>query len=140
MIAPKFKIIVKEGVVSFENEKRRSSFLSSLKDGEYEEVIRKPKKSRSNQQNAYLHGVILQIISEEIGDSIEEVKSAMKYKFLRHTTRAGLETIRDTSSLSTVEFEEFNENCRRWSAEFLNTYIPLPNECDYDVDMYAGNE
>ena len=33
-----------------------------------------------------------------------------------------------TKSLTTVEFEEYQERCRRWIKEYLNAYVPLPNE------------
>lgn len=127
---PVFRITIKNGQVKVQNQEKRMHFIRSLADGEYEEIIRKPRKPRSNEQNRYLHGVIFKMIADEVGDSLDEVKSAMKNKFLKYQTSGGLEAIRDTSDLSTVELEDFNEKCRRWAAEFLHIYIPNPNEID----------
>lgn len=35
---------------------------------------------------------------------------------------------RSTSTLTTVEFEEYLEKIRRWSVKELGCYIPNPNE------------
>ena len=130
---PIFKISIQKGRVIVQASEKRMRFIQSLPDGEYEEIIRKRKKPRSNEQNRYMHGVIFKLIAEEIGDSPDEVKSAMKNKFLKYQTAGGLMAIRDTSDLSTVELEEFNEKCRRWASSFLNLYIPNPNEVEYST-------
>lgn len=130
-ITAQFKIKVENGKAVVLDPDKRLKFITSLPDGEYVETIKKQRKPRSNDQNRYMHGVIFKMISDEIGDSVNEVKSAMKTKFLKYETAGGLEAIRDTSDLSTVELEDFNEKCRRWASSFLNVYIPLPNEVDW---------
>lgn len=131
-LTAKFKIKVDNGNAVIQDREKRLKFIMSLPDGDYVETIKKARKPRSNQQNRYMHGVIFKLIGQEIGDSVEEVKSAMKTKFLKYETAGGLEAIRDTSDLSTVELEDFNEKVRRWASSFLNVYIPLPNEVDWD--------
>ena len=131
-LTAKFKIKVENGRSTILDRDKRLKFIMALPDGDYVETIKKQRKPRSNQQNRYMHGVIFKLIAEEIGDSVEEVKSAMKNKFLKYETKSGLEAIKDTSDLSTVELENFNEKCRRWASSFLNIYIPLPNEIDWD--------
>ena len=127
---PKFKFIVKGGVATVPELEKRMMFIRSLPDGEYEEIIRKPKKQRSNEQNRYFHGVIVKLISEGIGYSPDETKTLLKMMFLL-VEKNGFVTCRETKDLSTVEQEEFNEHCRRWAAAELSINIPLPNEVDY---------
>lgn len=95
------------------------------------------KKIRSNEQNSYMHGLVFQMIAEELGEyDIDHVKDLMKYKFLkivnRIKTKGGKEVeeikIRHTSELSTVEMEEFLKQCRFWARDFLNLDIPEPNQ------------
>ena len=38
---------------------------------------------------------------------------------------------KSTASLNTVEFEEFNSECRRWASKKIGLYIPEPNEIEY---------
>lgn len=128
----KFKIRIENGNIKIQDREKRLKFVMNLPDGDYVETIKKERKPRSNQQNRYMHGVIFKMIADEIGDSVKEVKLAMKIKFLKYETIGGLEAIRDTSDLSTVELEDFNEKVRRWASSFLNLYIPLPNEADWD--------
>lgn len=42
-----------------------------------------------------------------------------------------IEYARSTTELSTIEFEKYLEDIRRWASMKLSCYIPLPNEYDY---------
>jgi len=89
---------------------------------------------RSNKQNAYMHGVVFDMIAKEMGEwDIEHVKDLMKGKFLRYPkiVKANGKVfqeykIRHTSELDTKEMTEFIEKCRHWAAEFLGINIPDP--------------
>jgi hypothetical protein len=129
-VIPVFLLTILKGKVSVKDPEKRLRYIQSLPDGEYEEVIRKKQSVRSLQQNAYLHAVIFQMIADHTGDSMEDVKSALKIMFLSYTTKSGLRAVKETSRLNTKQLEEFNEKCRIWAAEFLGMYIPLPNEID----------
>lgn len=92
---------------------------------------------RSNKQNRYMHGVVFEMIAEEMGEwDIEHVKDMMKEKFLTIeetiTTRNGKiikeKKIRHTSELDTVEMLMFLDRCRFWAREFLGIQIPDPGE------------
>ena len=105
--------------------------IRTLNDGNYELIIRKQKKHRSLQQNAYYWGVVLKILSIETGHTDEEVHQHMKWRFLRK--KGGkLETVRSTTDLSTVEMENYLADIRMFSAQDLNIQIPEPNEVDYE--------
>lgn len=112
-------------------------FLLTFKPGTYQLKIEKLRKDRSNEQNRYMHGVVLKMILDEMGEeSTEEemvkLKNLMKSLFLRKQIH-GFDTFGDTSDLSTVEMEEFLEKVRRWASATLNLYIPLPNEIDWST-------
>ena len=77
-----------------------------------------PDRNRSNPQNAYLHGVILPILSEYTGYDQDEMKAVIKWKF----------KVKHTSDLSTVEFEKFVSDVRMWASRDLKCWIPEPNE------------
>ena len=124
-----FPIAIKDGQISHKKAIAFNDYLKSL-DGDYQLVIRKPKKLRSNQQNRYAHGVIFKMISDETGMTVNEVKEAMKLTFLTYEVSRMI-TVRSTADLSTVEFEEFNQKCRMWASQNINLYIPLPDECDW---------
>ena len=101
-------------------------------DGDYALKLQKRKKPRSNSQNAYYWGVVVQTLSEETGHFPDEIHEAMKLKFLRkHCDKLKLDSVRSTTDLSTVEFEEFMAQIRMFAAADLNITIPLPNEVDF---------
>lgn len=92
---------------------------------------------RSGQQNRYLHGVLFQMIAEEMGeDNIEYVKALMKEKFLTTEepiiTKSGKKLeerkVKGTSELDTIEMIEFIDKCRRWALNYLNLNIPEPRK------------
>ena len=96
-------------------------------------------KQRSSNQNRYFHGPLLDALThhfeEKFGYTKEEIKEIVKFKFLKDvvvldTQDGGTEEVdhvRSTSSLTTKEFEEFNENIRRWASS-LGCDIKEPNE------------
>ena len=122
----------------------KKNFLNDLKDFKDKDrvwiVIEKYYAKRSVKQNNLLH-VYLTEIAKETGMQMEQIKEALKKKFLTVplTTKDGeiiadkssgevLERVRGTSELTVVEFMEFTDNVRVWSAEFLGLILPLPEE------------
>lgn len=131
-IIPKFKADVINGKLSFQEPQKMAGYVASLFDGVYEVIIRKPRKDRSDAQNRFFHGVVLKMIAEQTGQSLEEAKNMVKVMFLM-VEKNGYITLRETKKLSTVEMEELNEQCRRWAVVELGINIPLPNEVDYSL-------
>lgn len=112
---------------------RGHAFLSYVKGfaGQVVEVVvRRPRKHRSDRQNRYYWGVLIAILAEHCGYTSEELHEALKWKFLRVEADGPLPTVRSTTSLSTVEFEEYLEKVRIWASTDLDVYIPLPNEVE----------
>jgi len=110
-----------------------------ISDGRYYVKIEK-KNKRSLPQNAYYFGVVVPMIKEglyEIGyDNITRNEQAHKFlveKFLQQEsvnkkTGEVIYITRSTTDLNTIEFNEYLEKCQKFGAEYLNIYIPSPNE------------
>ena len=123
----------------------RQRFLQSLSgwaDCRVVVIVKKIYKKRSNEQNAYLHGVVIPEVrngliyagwnSAEIGTDTD-VKNFLKSRFARKQvvnpdTGEVLEFIQPTSEMSTAEMTEFIEQVRQFASEYLGVDIPSPNE------------
>ncbi len=103
----------------------------NLKGQKVAVTLEKRKKHRSDNQNRYAHAVVFPMVAEEMGCEPEEAKDALKWEFLRFQLDCGAWTVKQTSNLSTVEFEEFLSKCRTLASQMFSCYIPLPNEVDY---------
>jgi len=114
-------------------------YLRSL-DGQIVQVIvRKPKRIRSLNQNAYYFGVVIPILSDNTGYSSEEIHSVLKEKFLsKIIILAGKEEriSRSSTELSTIEWEKWMAEIKEWAALELSCVIPDPNQVDYTEDNY----
>lgn len=91
-------------------------------------VIRRKRKKRSNPQNKYYRGVVIEILSEYCGYTPDEMHDAIKYKFLKKQTDGKPLTFGSTAGLTTIEFEELMSKIRIWASSELSVYIPEPNE------------
>jgi hypothetical protein len=106
-----------------------------LKFKEFQLVVRNKRKPRSNNQNSYYWGVVLYLISKEIGHTPEELHDAFKRKFLKRFDKRGLEFCQSTTELSTTGMMEYVENVRRFASMELGISIPDPNEFDDNFDL-----
>lgn len=122
----------------------KKSFLEDLKDFTHKDrvwiVVEKYYTKRSLKQNNLLH-LYLSEIAKETGMQLEQIKDALKKKFLTVplTTKDGdimadkatgevLERVKGTSELTVTEFMEFTDNVRVWAMDFLGIYLELPEE------------
>ena len=113
-----------------------ASHVWSLK-GNHRITIVKERKRRSDGQNRYFHGVVLQYFTawcnEQGNDWTEdECKGELKRRFLSKTwtdekTGEIFETTRKTSDLDTKEFMEFIDNVVFWMANSYGVKIPPPD-------------
>lgn len=94
--------------------------------------IKAVKTTRSTLQNNYYWGVVIKIISDELGYTPDEVHEILRYKFL--FVQGEFPYVRSTTSLNTVEFEEYMINIRMWASLQFGCYIPLPNEYDTKIN------
>jgi len=117
-----------KGIVVLDDEKGFTEHIKSL-DGKFIQlVVRRYRTNRSNNQNKYYWGVVIKILGDELGYMPDEMHNALRWKFLRKGGK--LETVKSTSSLTTIEFEEYLELIRIWALRDLEINIPLPNEVD----------
>lgn len=135
-IVPKFVCRIDNGKLHMEGHVQDSydSYLKTLHDGFYDLTIKKQslESPRSNQQNRYLWGVVYEILSEELGYTIDDLHEIMKSRFLNKPMRLWGEedTIpRSTTELNTVEMEKYLEDIRMLAA-MNGINIPEPNEVE----------
>lgn len=104
--------------------------------GDLEIILRPPKKQGTNPQNKYYWGVIINILSQELGYNREEMHDVLKsiHGFKDHKeivdkdgVVTDIEFIRGYSSYTTKEREDYHETIRRWASD-LGINIPEPNE------------
>jgi hypothetical protein len=130
---------IKDGKMTIINRKSFDDYLNSLPDKDVLITIEKKIKKRSNHQNAYYYGVVLKIVRQGLIDqgfdnfrNDESVHELLKYRFLKvdESNPDGLfvERIKSTTELSTSQFMDYIAEIQRWASEFLNVYIPEPNE------------
>ncbi len=129
MITPVFQGAVNKGVLQVEA--RFNVYLASLEGQKVEVVVRKYRATRSNQQNRYYWGVVVQVLSEFTGFTPDEMHTALKEKFLGVERVSGLLKIRSTASLTTDEFVQYVNQIVLWAAEQLSVYIPSPGVIEY---------
>jgi len=139
MTTPIHRGKVTQGKLILENQSRFLVDLSRLEGKEIELTIRQKKSKRSLNQNSAYWGIMIEILSEcEAfgGYTKDEIHDALRKEFLSKIDPiTGLTKIRSTTSLNTKEFAEYYDTIQRWAAQFLNCYIPSPNEFDYSEVM-----
>lgn len=96
------------------------------------------KPTRSNQQNRYYWGVVVELIYKALRDlgweiNREGTHELLRVRFLSEDKLIGTDgewitRVKSTTELSTAEFMDYTEDCKRFAAEYLNVNIPDPNE------------
>lgn len=128
-LAPIWRGQIENGELKLAQPSLFKNYLSSLR-GEVEIIVRKWKKRRSSNQNKYYWGVVVPIISKETGYSNEEAHEALKWKFLRQKKRELLPTVKSTTGLSTIEFNNYIEEIVKWAGQEMKIMIPEPDKVD----------
>ena len=94
-------------------------------------TVEKWKAKRTLTQNAYLWGVVYQTISEDTGNSAEDVHEALKGMYCPpQVIRMGEEErqVRSTKRLDTTEMADYIDQCIAFAATDLGIDIPAPGE------------
>tara|TARA_R110002051_G_scaffold114905_2_gene187832 strand:- start:110 stop:493 length:384 start_codon:yes stop_codon:yes gene_type:complete len=114
--------------LSLNNERKFKDSLIEFEGKEIEIRIRVRSNNRSKEQNS-LYWKWVDILSNEIGYTKEEMHELIKYKFLRRNVvdDKGVESvvIKSTTTLTTKEFTMLMNDLLYWSNDTLN--INLPN-------------
>ena len=102
--------------------------LAALRGREVQVLIEPKKKRRSDRQNAYYWGVVIEILSDHTGYSPEEMHEALRNKFLGfYDKKTCLRVVSSSAEQNPVEFEKYLTQIRAWASE-NDVFIPLPNE------------
>jgi hypothetical protein len=131
-----------EGVFNFSSEADKGRLYQLLRRlrGAQRVEIKRYRKPRSNNANAYYWGVVIPHVTEGIGEAWgegithEETHEFLKAKFLsrpvvdRVTGEKKGDTVGSTSRLDTEAFGEYVNRCVAFAAEYLQTEIPAPGE------------
>jgi len=113
--------------------------LRNLPDGEHLITIAPYRKTRSNQQNAYLWGVVYPAVLFGLQDAgweithEEQVHEYCKQAFaarevINKDTGEVLSLPSSTASMQTAEFNVYVDKIKAFALEYLNITIPEPNE------------
>ena len=101
-------------------------------------IVRKKRRSRSLEQNAYYWGVVIPMVKEGLNDlgwqyDAEDTHEYLKEQYLRVeelNEKTGELRIRtgSTKKITTTRFMEYIADIQQFASEELQTYIPDPNE------------
>lgn len=125
---PTFKGKVEKGKLYFQSREQFDKFLYRL-EGVVEVIVRRPRKDRSNKENKYYWGVVIKILGDHLGYFPKEMHEILKHEFLL-IDDGRFKYVRSTTSLSTVEMEDYLSKIRMWASSEHSCYVPEPNECD----------
>lgn len=100
------------------------------------EFSNKEARLRSISENKYYWGVVLDILSEELGYTKTEMHEILKHLFLfnvvclnkKNGEKQFVNTVKSSSELSVAEFEEYLGQIRTYASVELGIWIPEPNE------------
>ena len=118
---------IEQGKLDIDFSANFDRWLSTLEGQRVTVEVKKFRKNRTDAQNRYWWGVVIDILSKHTGYEPEEMHNAIKIKFLP-VERAGLISGKSTKHLTTLEFVDLIERVQRWAAQDQNCYIPDPNE------------
>jgi len=144
-IRPIFYGHVKNGKLEIYDKQKFRMWLRELNEKEVEIRVNKYKDKRTNSQNRYYWGVVLEILSDYTGHEPEELHEVLKEimlpkKEVKFKLSDGKEVIRkisiSTAELSTGAFETYLQKIREWAQKRLNCFIPLPNEFEPEPITY----
>ena len=133
MATPVFTGTVDKGKLILDQPQKYLVQIAALNGKRVELVLRKKRNPRTLRQNAYYHGVVLEILSEHFGYDHDEMHDALKYQFLRFRSDKSpdLISVKSTTKLSTEEFNDYVNRIVRFAADKYGIFIPDPHQVEY---------
>ena len=133
------------GTLPKEHSSLISKYMKKTKGRLIEIIYKAIFPTRSIMQNAYYFGVIVKMLKNELGYPKKVMHNHLKKLFLgyeEYDMPDGIThyELKSTKDLSTIGAENYYANVRQWGFEFLNCYIPLPNETQYNYYEYEVKE
>ena len=142
-VHPKFSATYRKGQTVLDHKEPYQKYCSAnFKEGDrLTIVVKKLRRIRSSgqagekgNQNGYYWGVVLAIISQETGHTVDELHEIYKAMFApkkRYTMPSGNEVViaKSTAEMDTLEFTEYVERIRADAGE-MNITIPDPEKVE----------
>ena len=123
-----FRGEIKDGELKLRDFKAFNRAKESLEGEEIFLSLEKWYKKRSDRQNRYYWGHVIDELKKFSGHSRQEIHKFLKKKFLTSVEVLGEDIPGSTKDLDTVEFEEYMRQIRQWASSELNVVIAQPNE------------
>lgn len=126
---------VRKGRLEIRNRKRFSAALKRMRDGEVCIAVERATAARSQPQNRYYWGVVVDLLSEHTGYTPDEIHTILRAKFIPKklaVSDVNGEIVGEffiggtTTKLDRIAFGEYIESIRQWAAE-IGVVIPDPD-------------
>lgn len=137
----KWECEFKDGKPIFDNPEGFQNDCKKL-DGKKGSIVVLPyRKMKTNEQNKYYRGVVVERFRDYWGCTNEEAHQALSNEHLSYKITPEMPSIVKSTALSewsTVEWEDYMTVLRQWAVTEFGLYIELPNEVDLDSlpDIY----
>ena len=127
---------LKQGALKVRSMNALRDWAQRQKEGEYIIKIQRARAVRSVEANRYYCGVVLTLLSDHTGYTVEELHEWAKMKFMPKEVALcdGNGEVKDalviggtTTTLNTVQFYEYIEQIRLFAASELDVNIPDPD-------------
>jgi hypothetical protein len=131
-VVPKFFGKKIDGHFKFDRgeENRYHAYLYKIKNGSELFMVLGHKTKitvRSEQQNRYYWGVVVDLLAAHTGYTADEMHAALKMMFLLVRRQGKPDTVKSTAKLTKDEFCEYIDNIQKWAATELGCVIPDAN-------------
>jgi hypothetical protein len=123
----KFRATIENGKFNFSEPSKFRDHVAKFSGQEIAVSVTKWRKPRSDNQNSYYWGCVIELLSEHSGYTPDEMHEALKQLFLTDKTLQ-IPKVKSTTDLNTLEFEEFLSKVRIWASVELQVNIPFPRE------------
>lgn len=124
----------KDGVVSHKFSDKLSHAIKKLEDGEYELAISDLEMSKSDEQNKYFNGVLVDIFSKKTGYTFQDCKRWFKREFgekwLATNPITGQKELeyKSQSKYTIEEMSNLIDRCDQFLRHNLDLNYPTPEE------------
>lgn len=127
-----------QGNLKMSNKDTFIKFAMSLNCKEFNITIEKKRSKRSNEQNRYYWGVVVQLMKQGLNDIGYMVDDEATHDFIKaefnskvivnEGTGESKNIPMTTTNMTKTEFSEMIEKIKIFASEWLGVYIPDPNE------------
>ena len=122
-LTPIWNATVKGGKLIFHEGEEMSAFMESMEGRRVEVRISRFRKERTVDQRSFYFGVVVELIREELGMSVEECHSFLKTILIYPKT--------SITQLDCAEFSRYIEEAACWAAVTLGIVIPEPQRVSW---------